>query len=391
MSKVFKRPMFRKGGQVNEGIMTGIVDREQYQTGTPDPFVGETDQFSFTPYMEKPTVSSPRMDLPDLKSMTKENIDLLLEAAGDRGGYDPLTQFLLQYGPAAAKQTGGGTFANLIAAAEKPVASMIASKQKEDDFLRSIRTQATGAAMKRRSELEQADIDNRFREKLADKQISANQEIALKQITATMNEARLEHERALERQAEKSKADYENRSRLLEEGRDLERLSPIEKVERDLEKGKYTDEYEDSTLEKRRSSYDHIYRNEIATKFGESKVGGHINVDVSNEKQLNKIMKSKIKAGGAQKIYYNVNDGKAYLLTEQGLQPIDLAGGVEQITEVTETTPGGETETIKETSKIEDIFSGAGETELDKKIKQRIEENRKKILEGESQIKGPFR
>jgi hypothetical protein len=58
---------------------------------------------------------------------------------------------------------------------------------------------------------------------------------------------------------------------------------------------------------------------------------------------------------------------------------------------VTETTPGGETETIKETSKIEDIFSGAGETELDKKIKQQIEENRKKILEGESQIKGPFR
>jgi hypothetical protein len=57
---------------------------------------------------------------------------------------------------------------------------------------------------------------------------------------------------------------------------------------------------------------------------------------------------------------------------------------------VTETTPGG-TETIKETSSIEDVFSGAGETELDKKIKQRIEENRKKILEGESQIKGPFR
>jgi antitoxin (DNA-binding transcriptional repressor) of toxin-antitoxin stability system len=178
MSKVFKRPMFRKGGQVNEGIMTGIVDREQYQTGTPDPFIGETDQF---PYMAKPTGSSPQMNVPDLKTMTKENIDLLLEAAGDRGGFDPLTQFLLQYGPAAAKQTGGGTFANLIAAAEKPVARLIASRQREDDFLRSIRTQATGAAMKRRSELEQADIDNRFREKLADKQISSNQEIALKQ------------------------------------------------------------------------------------------------------------------------------------------------------------------------------------------------------------------
>jgi hypothetical protein len=370
MSKVFKRPMFRKGGQVNEGIMTGIVDREQYQTGTPDPFIGETDQFSFTPYMEKPTASSPRMDLPDLKSMTKENIDLLLEAAGDRGGYDPLTQFLLQYGPAAAKQTGGGTFANLIAAAEKPVASMIASKQKEDDFLRSIRTQATGAAMKRRSELEQADIDNRFREKLADKQISANQEIALKQITATMNEARLEHERALERQAEKSKADYENRSRLLEEGRDLERLSPIEKVERDLEKGKYTDEYEDSTLEKRRSSYDHIYRNQIAENFGESKVGGHINIDVSNQDKVNNIMRKKIKAGGAEKIYYNVNDGKSYVLIQEGkqavLKPIDITGGKEQITEFTETTPGGETETIKETSKSFQYLS----EEQQKKLKE---------------------
>jgi len=366
MSRVLKRPMFRKGGPVNEGIMTGIVDREQYQTGTPDPFVGETDQFSFTPYMEKPTESSPQMNLPDLKSMTKENIDLLLEAAGDRGGYDPLTQFLLQYGPAAAKQTGGGTFANLIAAAEKPVASLIASKQKEDDFLRSIRTQATGAAMKRRSELEQADIDNRFREKLADKQISANQEIAMKQIAATMQEARLDHERALQRQAEKSDLDFKNRLKLLKEADLLEQKTTTEKIQ----------EYTPGFAEE----YDN----------GESKVGGPINVDVNDQKRMGTVMKSKIKAGGAQKIYYNVNDGKSYLLTEQGLIPVDITGGVEQITEVTETTPGG-TETIKETSKIEDIFSGAGETELDKKIKQRIEENRKKILEGESQIKGPFR
>ena len=30
----------------------------------------------------------------------------------------------------------------------------------------------------------------------------------------------------------------------------------------------------------------YIYRNEIAEKFGESKVGGHIDVDVSNEKTI---------------------------------------------------------------------------------------------------------
>jgi len=386
MSKVFKRPMFRKGGQVNEGIMTGIVDREQYQTGTPDPFIGETDQF---PYMAKPTGSSPQMNLPDLKTMTKENIDLLLEAAGDRGGYDPLTQFLLQYGPAAAKQTGGGTFANLIAAAEKPVESMIAAKQKEDDFLRSIRTQATGAAMKQRSELEASERDRLFKTELADKQAELNRELSQAEILAAKERADAKYLQDLELQQKKSQADYETRSKLLKEADLLEQKTTTEKIQ-EYTPG-FAEEYDnDFTKGNRRATFEFDIRNKIAENFGESKVGGHIDVDVNDEKRINKVMKSKIKAGGAQKIYYNVNDGKAYLLTEQGLQPIDLAGGAEQITEVTETTPGG-TETIKETSSIEDVFSGAGETELDKKIKQQIEENRKKILEGESQIKGPFR
>ena len=34
MSRILKRPMFRKGGSTNEGIMTGIVDRKGYQQGT---------------------------------------------------------------------------------------------------------------------------------------------------------------------------------------------------------------------------------------------------------------------------------------------------------------------------------------------------------------------
>jgi len=33
MSKIFRRPMFRKGGNVGEGIMTGIVDRDNYEVG----------------------------------------------------------------------------------------------------------------------------------------------------------------------------------------------------------------------------------------------------------------------------------------------------------------------------------------------------------------------
>ena len=345
MSKVFKRPMFRKGGQVNEGIMTGIVDRENHAE---DPFVGGTDQF---PYMTKPVESSPQMNLPDLKTMTKENIDLLLEAAGDRGGYDPLTQFLLQYGPAAAKQTGGGTFSNLIAAAEKPVASMIASKQKEDDFLRSIRTQATGAAMKQRSELEASERDRLFKTELADKQAELNRDLSQAEILAAKERADAKYLQDIELQAKKSQADYETRSKLLKEADELERGTTEDKIKEftPIYAESYGDDGPDLTKGERRATYEVTIRNQIAENFGESKVGGHIDVDVGNEKQLNKIMKSRIKAGGAQKIYYNVNDGKAYLLTEKGLQPINLAGGKEQITEVTETTPGAET--IKETPK----------------------------------------
>ena len=33
MSRILKRPMFRKGGSSNKGIMTGLVDRKQYATG----------------------------------------------------------------------------------------------------------------------------------------------------------------------------------------------------------------------------------------------------------------------------------------------------------------------------------------------------------------------
>jgi hypothetical protein len=39
MSKILKRPMFRKGGKVEEGVMSLAAPRKQYQEGTPDPFI----------------------------------------------------------------------------------------------------------------------------------------------------------------------------------------------------------------------------------------------------------------------------------------------------------------------------------------------------------------
>ena len=33
MSRILKRPMFRRGGSSNQGIMTGLVDRKGYNIG----------------------------------------------------------------------------------------------------------------------------------------------------------------------------------------------------------------------------------------------------------------------------------------------------------------------------------------------------------------------
>ena len=41
MSRILKRPMFRRGGKVNEGIMSGLVDRENYADKG---FVGNIDR-----------------------------------------------------------------------------------------------------------------------------------------------------------------------------------------------------------------------------------------------------------------------------------------------------------------------------------------------------------
>ena len=34
MAKILSRPMFRKGGSANNGIMDGLVDRKGYDQGT---------------------------------------------------------------------------------------------------------------------------------------------------------------------------------------------------------------------------------------------------------------------------------------------------------------------------------------------------------------------
>ena len=84
MSKVFRRPMFRKGGEVGGGIMTGI--RSNFQEGTPSP---------------------------------SERIQEALKKF-EEPAFDPLAQLLIQGGLKGFSETGGGsTLGNLAKAFDK--------------------------------------------------------------------------------------------------------------------------------------------------------------------------------------------------------------------------------------------------------------------------------
>tara|TARA_R100000773_G_C4203121_1_gene104889 strand:- start:300 stop:1115 length:816 start_codon:yes stop_codon:yes gene_type:complete len=92
--------MFRKGGDVGGGIMDTVVDRSQYADGPEDPNK-------------------------DLMSI-RDKVDFIESIGGGDQLADPLTQFLLSYGPAVATQTGGGsTIGNLVAAAKEPTADLL--------------------------------------------------------------------------------------------------------------------------------------------------------------------------------------------------------------------------------------------------------------------------
>src|SRR6056300_970384 len=117
MSRIFKRPMFRKGGPTNNmnGIMTGIVDRENHAFSDPDGVGGQT-----------------------FRDEVQNRIDLINSVSGGTGLDDPLTSFLLQYGPAlATAKPNGGIIGTAVGAAKEPVANLLkdVKERKQLDYV----------------------------------------------------------------------------------------------------------------------------------------------------------------------------------------------------------------------------------------------------------------
>jgi len=111
MSRILKRPMFRKGGEVMEGIMTGIKPRQNYS------LAGRVEGYK----------------------------DVLRAATqGVSTSPDALTRFLLELGPSLAlgESAGGTKLQEILGATQKPMQNYFASLDKKAQQEKSIGLQA---------------------------------------------------------------------------------------------------------------------------------------------------------------------------------------------------------------------------------------------------------
>ena len=182
MSKVFKRPMFRRGGNVGTGIMTGIVDRSMHAE---NPFVGgfqgmekdygkeanilnqtyDNNQYTPLPISEedkkatspvlttKEDMTMPEYSKPDFGTERDAAyyIDQLKKGGGEYGGMDPLTSFLLTAGPAITKATSFGDAISKLGPANQ---ALIEQANKKAEYLRELGLTGTKMSLANEEKIE---------------------------------------------------------------------------------------------------------------------------------------------------------------------------------------------------------------------------------------------
>ena len=128
--RTLRRPMFRKGGEVGGGIMTGVM-RENYDNGTPRP---------------------------------SERITKVLEQFSEPA-FDPVSQLLIQGGLNTMSQTGGGgLLGNVAKAFQAPTGQFFKDMSKRQDVKRDIALEGVIADIGQ----EQKDAENKLKREIAD-------------------------------------------------------------------------------------------------------------------------------------------------------------------------------------------------------------------------------
>jgi len=152
MSKTFKRPMFRKGGNVGVGIMSEIQDRKPFQVGS-NPFenplqMDKAADQGLLGLKEQVTETSPNFGE---ERDTAYYLEKLKSGLGEDKSFDPLTQFLLTAGPAVAKAT---SFADAVSKLEKPNLALIEAQEARAKRDRDLGLAAADLSIRRGETLE---------------------------------------------------------------------------------------------------------------------------------------------------------------------------------------------------------------------------------------------
>jgi len=349
--RTFKRPMFRKGGNVDNGIMTGIVDRTQAQDG----YTG----------MEDIDIGTPKSQA--------EYIEEIKAGAGDYGGMDPLTSFLLTAGPSVAGATGFADAVNRLQPATKQLIEGADAKAKYD---RDIRMAGTKLALAdeqkfddRRFNLALKSEDRSYQDFLRDDErkylagIKEDDRIYNKELIQDERKFNLDliqDQRAYNKLEKEEKREYDAKilteareynkmekdeqrkyeERLIKEGRafELEKIIRAEEFQKDLynlekeDAKKYTEKdflevYEGDTLQaKNRADFENNKSKTVfIEKFG-SNFEGFLN-GPNDPQESTMIKKGNNKKVG--KVYYDVNTGEAKIYNKKtdgtyGFQIIDI-------------------------------------------------------------------
>ena len=168
--------MFRKGGNVGVGIMSGITDRVKAQDGFPNPFRTREEMEFAGMRSQNPelleAITASKVPLPEMRKLPPIDIDKIVgdpkgmdyyieelrRGAGDYGGLDPATTFLLTAGPSIATAK---SFSDLIGKLDKPAQQLIKQADAKAQFERDLRLGGTKLGLdeerrlaERRSDLE---------------------------------------------------------------------------------------------------------------------------------------------------------------------------------------------------------------------------------------------
>tara|TARA_Y100000114_G_scaffold120855_1_gene115895 strand:- start:119 stop:1537 length:1419 start_codon:yes stop_codon:yes gene_type:complete len=158
VSQTFKRPMFRKGGNVGVGIMSEIQDRKSFQIGS-NPFENplQMDRAADQGLLGLREQITER-EVPDFgeERDTAYYLDKLKSGLGEDTSFDPFTQYLLTAGPAVAKAT---SFADAIARLEKPNLALIEAQEARAKRDRDLGLAAADLSIRRGETLEERKQD----------------------------------------------------------------------------------------------------------------------------------------------------------------------------------------------------------------------------------------